>query len=515
MTKFTRRDFLKTLPAVPFVKLAWNGMETAAANLREQAQSSDQPNILFLVFDTLSAKHVTLYGYERDTTPNFARFAERATVFHNFRSTANFTSSATSSMFTGTYPWTHRAFHLHGTIAKNMVGNNFFQMLPDSYHKVAYTHNLLVTSLLHQFGGEIDQFKQTRELCLVDNEYADRLFNGDYSVAFWGEETALRSGATAPGTLYLSLFDRLNRFATKSDINNQYADQYPLGVPSLHNLFFLLEDAIDWIGQEVNRLPQPFLGYFHLLPPHEPYTPRRDFLEMFKQDGFMPVEKEKHRFGDNFKQGELNFERRLYDEFLAFTDSEFGRLIDMLEENGIFENSYVILTSDHGELFERGIRGHVTPTLFDPLLHVPLLISKPGQQSRTDVFSHTSSVDLLPTLLSLTNQPIPDWVEGAPLPTFGNEAVDEKRPIYALEAKSNPKMAPINKATLVQIKENKKLIHYKGHQANNPEGFYELYDLENDPEELVDLYDAGDPVSIALKSELESKLEAANQPFNK
>lgn len=514
MAKLSRRDFLKLLPTVPFYKMAWDGVETAVSNI-ERAQSSDQPNILFLVFDTLSARHVTLHGYERDTTPNFARFAERATVFHQHRATANFTSAATSSMFTGTYPWTHRAFHLHGTIRDDIANQNFFHLLPQQYHKVAYTHNLLVTSLLHQFGGQIDQFKQTRELCLDDKQYADRLFNSDYSVAFWGEETALRSGATPPGTLYLSLLDRLNRFSTKSDIESQFADLYPVGVPSLHNLFFLLEDAIDWLGFEVAGLPQPFLGYFHLLPPHEPYTPRKDFYEMFKGDGFKPVEKEAKRFSSGHTQEFLNFERRHYDEFLAFTDAEFGRLIDMLEASGIMENTYIVMTSDHGELFERGIRGHVTPTLYDPLLHVPLIISKPGQTVREDVYSNTSSVDLLPTLLHITGEPIPAWAEGEILPTFGEEAVDEERPLFALEAKSNPKMAPLNKATFAMIKGDWKLIHYLGYQKEEPDGIYELFNLKDDPEELNNLYRTDDPLSTALRAELDAERAAANRPFSR
>lgn len=514
MAKLSRRDFLKLLPTVPFYKVAWDGLETAVSKL-EQTQSSDQPNILFLVFDTLSARHVTLHGYERNTTPNFARFAKRATVFHQHRATANFTSSATSSMFTGTYPWTHRAFHLHGTIRDSVAEQNFFRLLPQHYHKVAYTHNLLVTSLLHQFGGNIDQFKQTRELCLEDKQYADRIFNGDYSVAFWGEETALRSGATPPGTLYLSLLDRLNRFATKSDIESQLTDLYPVGVPSLHNLFFLLEDAIDWLGGEVAGLPRPFLGYFHLLPPHEPYAPRRDFYEMFKDDGFKPVVKEAGRFDEGHTQAFLDFERRHYDEFLAFTDAEFGRLIDMLEASGVMDNTYIVLTSDHGELFERGIRGHVTPALYDPLLHVPLIISKPGQTRREDVYSNTSSVDLLPTLLHITGEPIPAWAEGEILPTFGAGDVDTERPIFALEAKSNPKMAPLEKATVVMVKGDMKLTHYLGYRKDEPEGVYELFDIRNDPEELNNLFRSDDPVSAELKSILDASRAAANRPFSR
>ena len=65
----------------------------------------------------------------------------------------------------------------------------------------------------------------------------------------------------------------------------------------------------------------------------------------------------------------------------------------------MLDDTYVIVTSDHGEMFERGIRGHVTPTLYEPVIRVPLLIAKPGQREREDVYAPTSCVDLLPTLL--------------------------------------------------------------------------------------------------------------------
>jgi len=64
--------------------------------------------------------------------------------------------------------------------------------------------------------------------------------------------------------------------------------------------------------------------------------------------------------------------RRAYDEYIASLDNEFGRLLDFLESKGIFENSYVVVTSDHGELFERGERGHVSPLLYEAGIRVRL-----------------------------------------------------------------------------------------------------------------------------------------------
>src|SRR3972149_5008494 len=148
-------------------------------------------------------------------------------------------------------------------------------------------------------------------------------------------------------------------------------------------VFFLLEDAIDWIQKEVAEVPQPFFGYFHLFPPHEPYMTRKEFVDIF-DDGWEPESKPVRAFPQNKSEEFLNSRRRHYDEYLAFADAEFGRLFDFLRRTGILDNTCFILTSDHGQLFEREIHGHVTATLYEPLVHVPLIISKPGQRVRED-----------------------------------------------------------------------------------------------------------------------------------
>ncbi|MCP4356838.1 MAG: sulfatase-like hydrolase/transferase [Chloroflexi bacterium] len=507
MTDISRRDFLKLLPALPFFKVAWPYVETAV-HPHPQTQNSGQPNILVLVFDTLSARHLSMFGYQRETTPNIARFADKATVFHNHTASANFTSPGTASMLTGTHPWTHRAFHLHDLIRQDMASHNIFNVLPDNYYKAAYSHNLLVMSLLHQFREAIDAFTPTRELCLADGQLADRLFYEDYTPAYWGESTILRHNATPPGTLFLSTADRLMRFANKNQVTEAYGDLYPRGIPNLHSLFFILEDAIDWIGAQVAEMSRPYFSYFHLLPPHEPYTTHRDFINKFK-DGWQPAEKEK-RFGSHkVDQGNLNEERRLYDEYLAFTDAEFGRLINNLEQDGLLDNTYLILTSDHGELFERGIRGHVTATLWDPITHVPLFIRAPGQTKRTDVFTRTSAVDLLPTIAHLTAQPVPDWAEGQILPTMNNDlAAASERDIWTMEAKSNAKMAPLTKASLALFQDEYKLVHYFGYSKEDE---FQMYNLADDPEELTDIVNSESVVAAAMKQTLLQKLEEVNQ----
>jgi arylsulfatase A-like enzyme len=172
------------------------------------------------------------------------------------------------------------------------------------------------------------------------------------------------------------------------------------------------------------------------------------------------------------------------------------------------ENTYVIITSDHGQLFERGIHGHLTSTLYDPIINIPLLISRPGKKKREDVFVPTSCVDLLPTLLHLTGKTIPDWCEGRILPTFGELRHNPDRKIFAVEAKSNPKLGPLEKFTVAMIGERYKLITYFGYDSRKET--HELYDLINDPDEMQDLSKTDQHLASELKEELAVKLSESN-----
>jgi arylsulfatase A-like enzyme len=507
--ELTRRDFLKLISMMPLV------VSELPSILKSDGDSfADQmpPNILILVFDALSAYNVSLYGYQRDTTPNLTRFAERATVYHNHYAGGNFTSAGTASLLTGTYPWTHRAFHLHDIVDDNLANRNIFnQFANKGYTRVGYSHNLLATSLLYQFREDIETFKWTRDLCLTDEQYADHLFPNDFNVAFWSEWLTMRGGSgSEPGSLFLSLLQRTWKSMRKRSLIQEYGELFPRGIPNLHSLLFILEDAIDWIMQQLIVLPNPYLIYFHVLPPHEPYLTRRDFIDRFK-DGWNPEPKPVCFFSEGHGVGFLEKNRREYDEYIAYADSEFGRLLDSMEKNGTLDNTYVVFTSDHGELFERGIRGHVTPALYEPIIRLPMLISRPGQTERVDVYEPTNCVDLLPTLLHLTGQAIPDWCEGDVLPLFSGETFSGERSVYSVEAKSNPKQAPLENASISLIRGKHKLICYMGYGGEVPT--YEMFDIYNDPEERENLASTKNTLAEDHYAVLLEKIKEVNRPY--
>jgi arylsulfatase A-like enzyme len=470
----------------------------------------DLPNFLIIVFDAWSARNISLYGYDRHTTPNLARLADRATVFHNHFAGGNYTLPGTSSILTGTYPFTHRGLDRKKGIAPYFYDHNLFSTL-DTHYRLSYTHNPIADKLTTNFDPSIDKHKPRQSLFVSGDLISGWLFKNDEDIASisWRQAMGKRFDEFTD-SLFLSKIYR----TYKNNLENIYADQYPRGLTNINETnFYLLDSAIDWTIEQMPIIPNPFFAYIHYLPPHGPYNTRNDFIDRFIDDGYRPKEKPEHIFSEGHPFSELEFQRRLYDEFILMVDEEFGRLFDQLDRSGILENTYLILTSDHGEMSERGILEHYNPSLHLPIIQVPLLIFEPGQTERRDVFTPTSNVDLMPTLLHLANQPIPAYVEGQILPPFQPSGAESSRAIFAAEAKScDPTQVEIDPGSFMIVKEGFKLTYYKGYeQLENGEPLVELYDLENDPEEMVDLSKSEQDLADDLLDELRDKLNTASE----
>src|ERR1700690_2667664 len=149
---FTRRDFLKLASLVP---LSW--VTQSLVKFDSQSTIPGKPNVILLVFDAWSAPHFQIYGYPRNTMPYLESFAEKTTVYHNHYSAGTFTVPGTSSLITGMYPWSHRAFQLGaGDIIHSQVDNQMFAMLSDSHSTIGFAHNRFADLLLSQLDKYID-----------------------------------------------------------------------------------------------------------------------------------------------------------------------------------------------------------------------------------------------------------------------------------------------------------------------------------------------------------------------
>ena len=512
----SRRDFLKLLASLP-------PSFYLSRFIQEQdrsTQASGAQNVFIVVFDAWSAKNVSLLGYERETTPNLNRLANRATAYHNHYAGANWTTPGTATLLTGTYPWTHRAFSQSDYVARDRERHNIFNAF-DQYFRLGYSHNSIVDRFLFQFSEDLELVIPQKELFTANNLSLDRYFNrdGDIASLTWDRIASMGEDGYAYSLFFSHLYEKYEK-----RLEENLLKDFPRGIPHTgEDDYFKLEDGINWMISQFPKEPQPFLGYFHFLPPHRPYNTRRDFVNVFSDDGLgYYIEKPKHPlFSQSDADKPLNLDyqatqRQLYDEFVLYADEEFGRLFDFMDENGLLENTWVVLTSDHGELFERGIFGHRTPVLYQPVVQIPLVIFEPGQTQRRDIFTPTSAVDVLPTLLKVTNQPIPDWVEGKVLPPFADDPVDPNRNIYALEATNSKDTEPLNPATVMLVKGNYKMTYYFGYKEIAETGpYFELFDLENDPQELNDIYESNPNIAQPLQKELLAKIDEVDRPYRK
>ncbi len=506
MTKMDRRNFLK-LAAFSSLSLLYPDLFTQIRNAGS-LQNPDLPNIIFLTFDAMSARNLSVYGYPRPTSPNLERFAEHATVYHSHYAGGNFTSPGVSSLLTGTYPWTHRAVNQRGVVRRDLVENNIFNALGEGYTRLAFPQNFWVDIVLTQFEKDIDILLPPSAFSELDNLVGD-VFRSDKHMATRALDDFIFSSTGQPTSL---VFESLRR--SLYDVKSAHMSQqgYPLGVPHdlTHPLMFRLDNVFNGLMSVVSNLTQPFFTYLHLLSPHSPYLPTEQFYRSFKDD-MKFLRKPEHPLSEGIKNSDAILSRRLYDEYIASLDWEFGRFLNFLEERKFFENGYLIITSDHGEMFERGEVAHSTPLLYDPVVHIPLMISVPQQKKRNDIYSPTSAVDILPTLAHLTGGVVPARTEGVLLPGFDGRD-DFERSIYVVEAKLSTANRDLKKATVVLRKGNQKLIYYTGYDT---EDVFELYNLEDDIEELHDLYPQKSAAAMRMRDELLEAFHAANRPFIK
>ncbi|HEY5983201.1 MAG TPA: sulfatase-like hydrolase/transferase [Anaerolineales bacterium] len=505
--ELNRRDFLKLASLMP-LSLA----SPQLFKLLGAFASADvaRQNVLVVVFDAFSGLNIPLNGYARDTTPNLARLAERAIVYHDHYAGSNFTTPGTASLLTGTLPWTHRAMQAKSLVVAPYQRQNLFGLFED-YYRIGYSHNGWANILLEQAKDDLEELVPWKTLFLGSyDSFLHSLFVNDNDIASvsWTRNVNLAE----EGYAYSLLFSHLHRVLQESR-DPELTRLFPRGVPSTGDVSsqFLLETAVDWISNRVARIARPFAGYFHLMPPHGPYHTSHDFFNRFRDDGLKPVSKPDDIFSDNLSYATLLKRRTEYDEFIMYVDQEFGRFYEALQGSGLVSNTWIVLTSDHGEMFERGISAHSTEVLYEPVIRIPLMIFEPGRETRLDIHTRTSAVDILPTLAHVTGKPLPAWTEGKVLPPFAEP--DANRRIEVVRAARNPGNEPLTRASTVLVRGQYKLQYFRGYPEKGVDELAQLYDLEADPEEMTDLAASQPDVAGELLAELKAKMMEKDKPY--
>ena len=318
-------------------------------------------NVILVLVDTLRADHMSLYGYERPTTPFIDELAAEGVVFDRARSQAGCTYPSVNSMLTSRYPFD---FYARGPGDMGIPEEypSLAEILEErGFETVAISASPIVrvTPSSHNptggFGRGFDVFD---EQCL-------------WKPAECVNEKALELLATVrePFFLYLHYMDPHDRYRPPATHERRFAGAY---------------DGLDFIA---DGNPNPISDMLYDDGPTIDYTDR-DIQHLVD----------------------------LYDEEILYFDGELRALVAALRQSGVLERSLLVLTSDHGEEFLE--HGHVKHCrgVWDTLTRVPLLLRTPGSPARMRISTPVQLVDIMPTVLDILRIEAPALaVEGGSL----------------------------------------------------------------------------------------------------
>lgn len=441
------------------------------------------PNVVLLVVDTLRADHLGAYGYGRPTSPAIDRIAAEGVVFERAFSPAPWTLPAHASLFTGLHSSRHRTYYGRERLGADK--RTIAEVLAEAgYRTGGFSANPWVgepTGLDQGF----DTFEYTGSGVITDTLFLELAKRKSARADLGGARTAQRlvrwvGAARERG-------ERFFAFANFMEVHEPYGS-----VPGPYFSSFLDRPLRRGVGRLWLR-ETPLYLCNSCNPADHP-----DVVGLRCEGGRWRIE-----------DWRLRDTLALYDAGIRYVDHQVGAIYDALGRAGVLDDTLLIVTSDHGEfLGEHGRIGHGVH-LYDPLLHVPLIVRYPrrfpaGSRVRHDV----SLLDVFPTLAALVGSASPPDPEAAVLDP-ADTAAQAPRPIraedYPFDAVTLEKLARRQKCDYTPVGFLRASLQvgrlkYIWSSGGQPE----LYDLLADPQERENLA----PSEPARRAELDARLQA-------
>ena len=379
--------------------------------------NSGRPHVVLVTWDTVRAESLSLYGFEAPTSPHLEELASEATVFRRAYAPSNMTFSSHASIFTGLYPTAHGAHYHQPEFPNGAPLAEGAQTLAETLSSLGYAtygiaaNNAYVTADfgLDQGFAHFDSRAPVVPLGEMHKIYLRRLFR-DLLVTAWPRLPLVPR----------SSFDRLYR--TADEIHEASIEALDRAEET-SGAFFLFVNFMD--AHDPYIPPAPFDG---LVP---------GFDKSFHSERFHSIAKEILLHREPIDRRDREHLESQYAGGIAYLDSVLGKLVEELKERGLYEDTLLIVTADHGEVFGDDLLfGHAVSLLRDQI-HVPLVVKYPKQEVAEDVQSVVSLVDVMPTVLDAVGGEIPRGLHGRPLQRLlqGRDVFAEHfRPGHALWA---------------------------------------------------------------------------------
>ncbi len=390
-------------------------------------------NVILILIDALRPDHLGCYGYKRDTSPNIDSLAKEGVIFTQAISQASYTPPSLSSMLTSTYPNTHRVYTFGVPLDKKI------KTLPEILKTKGYYLGLISAR------SSLDKFNFPE---------LEKEFHAVYTAS--------------------------HKHIIKADE--------------------VTKNAIEFL--KLNRKKKFFLWLYYL-DPHAPYRPPAPYDKLYANDKFIkennehiPIADESREEGlsDEYKvipritavKGitDINYYISQYDGEISFMDNQIGAVLTELKRLDLYDNTLIVITSDHGEsMGERNFYFVHGVNLYDELLKVPLIISGRNVIPRGKIInSQVRLIDIMPTILDIVNIQSNNIMQGISL-------------LPLIREKDVPKLDSFSEGYEGYSEDRKHLTGIRTdkwkfievHNVVTNTYTYELYDLENDPRELNNL----------------------------
>ncbi|HLD41766.1 MAG TPA: sulfatase, partial [archaeon] len=390
----------------------------------------------------------SMYGYESKTSPNLDKLSEDSVVFKNAISPAIWTILVHGGIFTGNYVSTFDPEHSNKGLKQE--DKTFVELLRNNgYNTAGFVSSAWIKNK-YGFGQGFNIYKDRMDF--LENELTYDKFS--------------MKGAIFTFIPKIQEMIDIDTFRSSEEIN---------------------QGVLKWL--EKNKDSSFFL-FLHYIGPHVPYSPSQEFREKFTEDARSYEELEGayekstglKRYG-NVSEDVVDALIGLYDAEIAELDYNVNILLEGVKEFGLKDNTIIVITSDSGEEFyDHGYFKH-SRTLYQELVHVPLLIYYPKKFEPTAVDEFVSTIDIFPTVFDIVGIEVPKDIDGVSLvPLIENSRSYErefvKSELFGLPGHETKQQTAIfhNEWKLLEVEPEVETI---------PSG---LYNLRTDPKEKKNLY---------------------------